>query len=214
MVMMDLLKLINSIFNILFPPRCLICWKLGDEALCQNCISNIKKISYQHDEAKAFGIYEGVLRIAIKKLKFKNKKKLALPLASLLVEYIKRNFVDCSIDFIVSVPLSKKRLKSRGFNQVDLLAFIIERELKLQFIPNLLVRVKETKPQFELKREERFKNLEDAFRVSDPTKVKDKRVLLLDDIFTTGSTVAECFKALKQAGASEVYVLTLARAIE
>ena len=211
---MDLLKFFDSLFNILFPPRCLVCRKTGDEALCPNCISNIKRMPYQQGGTRSFGVYEGVLRTAIKKLKFKNKKKLAEPLAILLVEYLKNSFSVDSINYIISVPLSKKRLKERGFNQVDLLALIIERGLRVQFIPNMIARIKETKPQFELKREERFRNLKGAFRVCDPERVRDRNILLLDDILTTGSTVSECSKVLKDAGAGKVYVLTLARAVE
>jgi len=211
---MDLLKLIDSLFAILFPPRCLICRKTGDEALCPNCISKIKRIPCQNDEARSVGVYEGVLRTAIKKLKFKSKKKLARPLAFLLVEYLNNWAPSETIDYIVSVPLSKKRLRSRGFNQVDLLADVVSGELNIPFASDLLLRTKETKPQFELKREERFKNLKGAFEVSNTGNVKGKNILLLDDILTTGSTVSECAKVLKEAGASKICVLTLARAIE
>ena len=211
---MKLITIIQVLLNILFPPRCLICWRLGEDVICRECVLRIKRYPNEKNSVRSFGVYEGILRKAIKKLKFKNKKKLAEPLAFMLVSEVDKYFSDHDIDYMVSVPLSKKRLRTRGFNQVDLMADVVSRELGIPFYSDLLRRRKETKPQFGLKREERFSNIRGAFSVADPKNVEKKAVLLLDDIYTTGATVSECSKVLEAAGAKKVYILTLARAIE
>ncbi len=118
-----------------------------------------------------------------------------------------------SIDFILYVPLHKKKLRERGFDQ----AFLIAREIsKLSNIPlkaDLLFKKKETPPQAALKKQIRVKNLKGAFDVRDSSFLEGKNVLLVDDVITTGVTVNECSKVLKQNGAKRVEVFTLARAV-
>ena len=114
---------------------------------------------------------------------------------------------------IVPVPLHPKRLKQRGFNQVKLIAQVLKRYFGTP-VHDAIERTKDTKAQFDLPRGERFKNVYGAFKVSDHSMVRDKRVLLMDDIYTTGATIFECSKALKQAGAQRVEILTLSRALE
>lgn len=130
-----------------------------------------------------------------------------------MLNYLSRSAMKIKeIDQIVPVPLHAKRHRSRGFNQAELLAGVVGRYHEIPVRP-ALVRVKNTLPQFDLPRDKRAENIKGAFRVPDPNMVNNKRVLLLDDIYTTGATISECVKTLRNAGANRVEVLTLSRAI-
>lgn len=114
--------------------------------------------------------------------------------------------------WIISVPLHDKRLRKRGYNQSELLAKELSLRMKITYVGSVLRREKQTKPQFELKKEERVKNIQNAFSVSINFKrnVKGKNVILVDDIATTGATLRECAKMLKKSGAIKVVGVTLA----
>lgn len=159
-------------------------------------------------------VYDGALKEAIHRFKFNGRKRLAEPLGMLMVHYLSSaptlNLEE--IDLIVPVPLHRKRLRERGFNQAEMLANVISR-YHGKPVQNVLERHKNTHAQFDLDREERFTNIIDAFRVKNGEKMLNKRTLLLDDIYTTGATIAECARTLKQAGAKRVEVLTLSRAV-
>lgn len=114
---------------------------------------------------------------------------------------------------VLPVPLHPKRLKEREFNQSLLLAKEISRTLKIPLIPDNLQRIRWTRPQIELKGEERLTNVKGAFKLKAPKAVEGKFFLLIDDVYTTGATVRECSKVLKKAGAEKVYVFTLARVV-
>jgi ComF family protein len=151
-----------------------------------------------------FGLYEGVLAEAINHLKFHGIKKLSKPLGRLLLR-----FDLPGVDGIVPVPLSIKRLRERGFNQSLLLARVISTKRKVPLLMDILVKKKETPPQTGLSAKERLLNLKNAFEVKGD--LRNLRLLLVDDVMTTGATATECSKQLMKAGAKEVVVLTLAR---
>ncbi len=197
------------------PPYCDKCGKILVESfkriekpLCRDCSSH-KRHFYK---ARALGIYEGILREGIHILKFEKKVGIHKPLGDLMVRYLKeqqRNLIS-RIDFLIPVPLHRKRLKSRGFNQAQLLCEYIEKHLNLPV--NLdLKRIRWTTPQMNLGRQERLQNIKGAFEIRNKGTISEKQILLVDDIFTTGATVEECSKVLLKAGAKQVSVLTLAR---
>ena len=160
-------------------------------------------------------LYDGVMRTAIHRMKFQKRKRLAEPLGVLLVQYLSQtpgiNLEE--MDAIIPIPLHRRRLRQRGFNQAELLAGVIGRYYELPVI-NALERIKDTHPQFDLSGEARRINVHGAFKVSDSRSVYNRRLLLFDDIYTTGSTLTESSKALMIAGARRVEILTLSRAIE
>jgi ComF family protein len=159
-------------------------------------------------------VYDGAVRTALHRFKFQKRKRLAEPLGVLLVNYLGQaaSLKMKELDSIIPVPLHRKRLRQRGFNQVELLARMIGRYYEVPVVESL-ERLKNTKPQFDLPKAERLANIKGAFRVSRPKEVYNKRVLLLDDIYTTGATIAECAKTLSTAGARRIEVLTLSRAV-
>jgi ComF family protein len=117
-----------------------------------------------------------------------------------------------TLDGIVPVPLGRQRLKERGYNQVALVARPLAYELGLAYLPNVLLKTRETRSQVGLNLQERRENASKAYQAH-PSAVKQRSLLLMDDVSTTGSTIAACTEALLSAGAQEVYVLTIARAL-
>lgn len=114
-------------------------------------------------------------------------------------------------DVIVPVPLHRSRLQSRGFNQAVLLGKLFSSRLSIPMLAGGLIRIRPTRPQIDLSAEERRNNVKGAFAASGSDGIMDKRILLLDDVMTTGSTVDECARVLKNAGAVSVTVVTIAR---
>jgi competence protein ComFC len=120
---------------------------------------------------------------------------------------------ECRAELIVPVPLHPRRLRWRGFNQSVLLAREVGRAYSTAMDPFVLARRRETPPQTQLTEIERRRNMRGAFAVNPNRSVKNKSILLVDDVYTSGATVNECSRALRRAGAKQVYVLTLARAV-
>jgi ComF family protein len=152
--------------------------------------------------------YEGVLEKAIRLFKYRNRPFLAAPLAELLLIWRDR-LPPC--DLVLAVPLHPARLRLREFNQSLLLADRIARRLRLPLSIDDLLRIRPTPPQTELDRKERIGNVRRAFAVRRGAELQGRRILLIDDVMTTGATVNECAKALRRGGVTSVVVLTLAR---
>lgn len=187
-------------------PICDICGKYleSDEKLCLDCRTKPPRFNI----ARAVGPYdEDSFRIAIKVLKFLGRKYLAGRMGRLMAEVVKNEPRFWPIDVIVPVPASLGSLSQRGFNQTELLGKFIARELKLPIDNSMLIRVKETPAQRELTKEEREQNLLCAFKVKDIERIKEKKVLLVDDVYTTGSTARECTRSMMDAGATRVSVI-------
>lgn len=116
-----------------------------------------------------------------------------------------------SYDTIVPVPISSKRRKERGYNQCELIAKEIAKEVCIEYNNKSLYKIKNIKEQSKLNKEERGKNIEGVYEIRETNRLKNKKIILLDDIFTTGSTVNECCKMLKQAEVKLIDILTIAK---
>ena len=160
--------------------------------------------------ARAVGPYEEQYRIATKVLKFMGKKYLAPQMGAMMASKIRSEPKFGQIDLIVPVPISANSMQVRGFNQTELLAKQIGKELGIKVEYGAIVRVKDTPSQTELSREEREKNLLSAFAVNPDIDLAGKSVLLVDDVYTTGSTGRECTRMLLAAGAKRVCLITWA----
>lgn len=154
--------------------------------------------------------YGGALAQAITRFKYEDRAELARPLGALMCRALQADAWR-DVDLIVPIPLARARLVSRGYNTSALLAARVARHLGTRWTSRALVRVRETRPQVELDRAERLKNVQHAF-VARPVHVQAKRCLLLDDVRTTGATLADAARALREAGASQVMEITLAGA--
>lgn len=192
-----------------FCPRCGRAFPnaAGDNHLCGKCLTNPPQFA----GARAVAHFKPPLTDAIHAFKYNNRtyglasfSKLCRQLSPPLVE----------TDLIIPVPLHQRRLRERGFNQALLLARAFFPEARKKIMPQLLVRHKWTEPQTSLSGTNRRRNLKGCFSVVDSEKVKGKSVLLVDDVFTTGSTANECARTLKKAGVTVVHILTLARVPE
>ena len=160
---------------------------------------------------RAVCIYEGVIKDCIHLFKYNSKLSLVNPLAKLMIEHAPSFFKMEEIDFIMPVPLHMRKLRQRQFNQARLLAKVFAKEFAKKLKDNLLIKIKSGASQVTLSRRERIENVRDSFKVRDPSSIKDKYILLIDDVVTTGATVNECAKVLSEAGAGRIDVFSLAR---
>lgn len=214
------------LLNLLYPQNCLICCNkindLGTRPICEDCRNKIKINSetsrieggaqdYKFDCAFYATTYEEVIRKCICLFKYDGKTQLADPLGKLMSDFAVKNIGFEDIDMIVPVPLHPVKLRERQFNQSELLAAHLAKRTNKSVVKDRVKRIRYTAPQTELKRDQRLRNVRGAFLVKKNADFKEKTVLLVDDVLTTGATLHECAKALKDAGAKKVVALALAR---
>lgn len=226
----------NKILNLLFPSQCPICEADSDiratNPVCFSCWSQIKKFTGPRcnicglpvvsefaalcaacieekphfEKIHYYASYTGVMKEAIHLMKFSGLRRLAIPLAGVF-----ENMNLPVVDAVMPVPLHRTKLLAREFNQTAALAKYISKKTGARLITSALIKTKLTQPQTALSGADRRKNLKKAFAVCED--VSGLKILLVDDVITTGATVAECARALKKAGASEVHVAALARSL-
>lgn len=191
--------------------RCGLVFKsrTGDDHLCGRCLERPGAFS----RARALGVYDQSLKSAIHALKFKGAVALADPLGQLLMVTFRRHWSPGDIDVVAPVPLHWRRFRQRGFNQAYLLIRGWDLPEESVIVRDLLVRRRATAPQTGLDRRQRRVNLKEAFALRRPGQAAGKRVLLVDDVLTTGATAEACARALLRDGAERVDLLTLARAV-
>lgn len=205
------LRLLGAvILEWLYPPKCGLCGRIGRQALCSDCLAEFKTVDWENPDCQpplayhvALFEFSGRAAQAVRRLKFERITPLAEPLASQVLKGCTR-FELLSCDHIIPVPIHRTRENVRGFNQSVLLSAQLPAE-KLN--PRLLTRIRATKPQVRLKREERLTNLKGAFQAA--PEVAGKTILLIDDVYTSGGTAVACAEALFAAGAVEVGIFTL-----
>jgi len=224
-------KLKNSVLDIIFPVRCVACGSEG-EWFCENCISKIQlnekqscpvcwKVSPEGKvcdscESPLDGLWVAAsyeknpeLAKAVKTFKYKFSDNLVKNLGEILVQsFLDKDYIEEQL--VTFIPLHRRRLSWRGFNQAELLAKKVAKNLNIP-LQDLLVRQKNTPQQAKLSREKRLHNLRGAFALSPEFSAQDKMVILVDDISSTGTTLLEAAKVLKKAGVKEVWGLVLAR---
>jgi ComF family protein len=171
---------------------------------------NCASWDYQFDSARSWGQYFGTLRSAILHLRHRKNIPLGEFLARVMLSVL--DVQSWKIDIVVPIPLAPHRLVERGYNQAELLAQPIAESFPVHYPKDSLIRSHETVKQFELTAKERWENLLDAFSAN-TTQVAGAKVLIVDDIMTTGATLNAAATALKKAGAAEVYALTLAKTL-
>lgn len=226
--------IVEGLLTLLYPPRCAVCLSLQEPVLCAACRNAFRPITAPYcricgvpfevsaadgdglcadcrtkpppfTEARAAGRYDGTLRHAIHRFKYDGVRALAWPLAAFMLETVPQPE---GADGICPVPLHPARERMRGFNQAHLLAKALAARWELPLLP-VLTRTRHTAAQMQLPADERLGNVRGAFTAQ--AALADRRVILVDDVFTTGSTLAACTRALKAAGAASVRVVTLAR---
>lgn len=181
---------------------------MGQGVICKDCISETPEF----DNLKYIFSYDDYTGKIIKKFKYSDATYLSKYLVNLL--YSKANFFDERIDIITSVPITAKKLRTRKYNQSAILAKYLARRLNVKYNNQLLLKVKETDVQAGLNKKERQKNLKDAFILNPKyqNQITGKNILIVDDVYTTGTTMNECAKTIKQTNADcKIFGLVLAR---
>jgi ComF family protein len=199
---------IRIVGTALSPPTCAACGaRLSKLSIfCTSCASTV--VASPSRRATAGAAYGGAVAIAIRRFKFDGRDDLAEPLSHLLRRALRRS--NARADVIVPVPLHPRRLAERGFNQATLLAREVAPDLGGALLPRALERGRHAPPQASLGRAARLENLAGAFRVREPAAIHGRRVALVDDVVTTGATLAACRVELLRAGAASVISLALA----
>jgi ComF family protein len=179
---------------------------LQSDGLCGRCLSAAPLYS----RARYGVYYEGPLREALIRFKYYAALNVGNTLSDILVAAFDRHYDRKEFDLIIPVPVHRKRLFQRGFNQAVILAARLASKVSLPVDRRSLIKVKDTLPQARLPRAQRIANLRKSFGILDPVNVRKKNVLLIDDVATTGTTIAEATKTLLKAGAARVDALVLA----
>ena len=222
----------DKIFNLFFPAKCGFCENITGNYnyICSNCekqkynedrehcvlcgkkiylekniCSNCRERRVYYEKLIFFGEYKEVLKDKIISYKFNDRSYLYNFFAELLFPKL----VDEKIELITSVPISRKRMKERGYNQSELIAKKLSKLLEIQH-KNLLIKKHETKRQSELSKIERSINVRNSFEIIKNNEIKNKNILLIDDVFTTGATVNECSRIIKAAGVNSIKVAVIA----
>ena len=205
----------------IYPQICGICGKIDPNSLCKKCekkienqldISIIKNVEDKYfDELMSIFKYEGMVRKLILNYKFNEKSYIYMTFVNLLLKD-KKIFENIkNYDTIIPVPISKKRQKERGYNQCELIAKEIAKKIKLEYRNNCLIKTKNIIEQNKLNKEEREKNIIGVYNLENGQLLENKKILLIDDIYTTGSTVNECSKILRKANPNKIGILTIAK---
>lgn len=177
----------------------------NDDMLCIRCINN----NSYYDKIRSVIIFNNDSRKLIHDFKYKDKTSVASIFSKLIYNRYNKEIID--IDIIVPVPMHKIRRILRNYNQAQVLASALEKLIHKPLLNNLLVKNTWTKSQTGLSKSKRLKNILNTISINKNYNIKDKKILLVDDVITTSSTVNECSKVLKKNGASKVYVVSIAR---
>lgn len=218
------MKLFENALNLIYPRVCCICEKICNEGICKKCYLKIVKSiknnvdDYTKDIDKNFNNhmyifkYEGLIREKIIDYKFNEKAYLNELFVKIILKNEKIYSFLKKYDIIIPVPIHKQRKRYRGYNQSELiLKKLADYMPDILLNTNILYKTKNIKPQSTLNMSKRKENIKNAYTVKNNKLIKDKNILLFDDIYTTGSTVNECSKLLKRSGAKEIGILTIAK---
>ena len=212
-----LAQLARGFHSLLFPTACMGCRRSIEESgpVCSACRSRLPRCLFPWsgggpalDGGISPFLYEGICKEMVLALKYRGRLSLASFLAGQMAEELLRRPEHLPADLIVPVPLHPVRLRERTFNQAELLALAVSRELTVPCESDLLIRCRPTHPQMDLTKEERARNVRGAFDLRGEPRLKGLKILLVDDVLTTGSTAQACARLLKSAGARTVTAVT------
>lgn len=223
------MKWISDLIDLIFPRTCVVCGELlspQEKDICINCLSTLPKIEKIHldeieksfwgkveiERATSFMYYHknSPYNNLIHRLKYKNRPDTGDRLAFLAAKEIAESGFFDDIDAIVPLPLSKRKMRQRGYNQCDYIAKGLSRATGIPVIKNAVKRLKSNETQTHKSRDERWQNVEGIFALSDATMIEGKHILLIDDILTTGATLASCAKSIQEGCQCKISIFTLA----
>ena len=201
----------SNVFLLIKEPRCMKCGKQLTKSEAEYCMDCNKK-TFTYVRGYPLWLYNSRMKRSVSAFKYHNKKEYGKYYAREIAKVFGKDLKKLNIQCMIPVPVHKKRLRKRGYNQAEVLANELSKYLKIPVNTNLLIRCKNTLPQKELNDMERLKNLTSAFKIIKNNDIiidNIKRVLLVDDIYTTGSTIEACTRVLMQAGVEEVYYVSI-----
>lgn len=225
------MHILEKILEYIFLPTCGICGNLGEGYLCEKCGKELEKhvifekeISHNSSnnenkfEKKTNNIekmhifkYEDIIRNFILQYKFNDKSYLYKTFCEFIVKNKKLFDFIKSYDIIISVPIHEKRMKERGYNQSELIAKELAKKLGIKLYTDVLIKTKNNKVQSKLSRKEREINTKNVYKLINSEKIYNKKILIFDDVYTTGATVNSCIGELKKADVKRIGILTLAK---
>lgn len=203
--------------KIIFPVSCGICGKINSKWICPKCYIKIKKelkfytVTEKDYKLYFIGFYENLLRKLLLKFKFNDSAYLANIFVELLYKDIAFKEKIEEYDCVIPVPMYYRNKNIRGYNQTELLAEKISELLKIEYLNNVLIKRFQNQRQSELGEKNRIENVKNVYFLKDEELIKQKNILLIDDIYTTGSTIRECIKTLKKADIKNIDVLVIAK---
>ncbi|WP_455716818.1 double zinc ribbon domain-containing protein [Anaerosporobacter sp.] len=196
-------------FQVIKEPKCLKCGKPLEQEEQEYCF-DCTKINYHYNRGYALWVYDKNVRKSIANFKFHNRREYSKYYIQEILHYYKKEIITISPEVLIPVPLHKSKLKERGFNQADLLARGIGESVGIPVVEDYLMRCNKTKAQKRLNDRERAKNLYGAFEVNPSYSTAPfAKVMLVDDIYTTGSTIDACAEVLLRTGVKEIYFISL-----
>jgi ComF family protein len=223
---------IDAILDFIYPPACVVCESLPDpekKLICESCWQKLPRlqpddelsthpIQMEENVASALlalGVWEfsDEMQTVIHEMKFHGKKSLSRWLGDAMAEAASRRPQFASADALIPVPLHKTKFRERGYNQSLLLAQRVSRKLNIPILEQVLRRIRYTKSQATLNAAEREKNMQGAFGIFSEHLISDKKIIVVDDVFTTGATLKACARALLDSGAAAVLSLTAAKTL-
>ncbi len=212
----------QKFLNLFWPKQCINCGKEG-KYLCDDCFAlidilrdpPIRNLKYINGIHYAVSYQEKLIKTAIHLYKYKRIKGLSEVMVSLIIAHLKlsNKLETLNNGMLCAIPLHKTKLKKRGFNQAEEIAKELAKSLNLPFVPNALIKTKKTPAQMTLNKKERKQNIVDCFKINPKIRkqIINKKIFLIDDVLTTGATMQECARILKQNKASEVWGIVVAR---
>ena len=220
---LHLKSVLNAIIDLIYPPLCLICdlrLKKNQQEICLDCLNRFVLLGKPHAQFsvpgeifihKAWALFDfdESFQTLIHHLKYSRRRKAVIAVLNHYSAEILNQLPTDSIDLVISIPLHPRKLRERGYNQVDDVSKWLARKLDTRSGSKVVQRQKYTTSQTTLNAEERFENVRDAFRIKDKTLVHNKHILLVDDVLTTGATANALAQVLCESGAAEIDLLTL-----
>lgn len=229
---------IRGILEIVYPPLCLSCGRISQEIICDVCENSLvlfkaplcdkcgkptaqsvpacrecSSKKYYISKLRALGLYDGNLKQLVKLLKYSNSFKIARYFATKIIGSYHEELLSDKSAVVTFVPSRRSRQAARGYNQSELIARAVSESTLLPLVETL-AKVKRTKEQSGLSKAERIKNMENAFRCAANKKIYSQKVILIDDVFTSGTTMNEAAKVLTKSGAREVLGIVAARTLD
>jgi len=214
-------KIFRAMLDVVLPPVCYVCKEpcRGKYGLCDDCLDKIHRLPHSAEPQKTAHLdeawfacrYKETIKECVHLFKYNGYAGLVDIFRDIAVNFIRKNGLNENIDLLVPVPAHRTKRREKNYSHTDLLARAISQELSIPLDSRNLKKIRWTRPQSELDKEKRLVNVKNSFLAVEKNAFCGKKILLIDDVYTTGSTANECAKALREARANRVFSFAIAR---